>query len=200
MGKAPLIDLLQRLTLLLRTQGRQRAAEQGLNPVQAEALAFLARANRYSDQPSAVAEYLGASRGTTSQTLKRLAERGLLRASADPADGRRVHLRVTSKGRRAAQALAQAELGGIVQATERLAPAERERLRGDLEQLLRSLQRAHGSRTFGICRTCRHFRAQALGDRHRCGLTLEPLADEESGLVCREHEYSSSPGAPERGR
>ena len=48
----------------------------GLNPAQWEALRYIARANRYSRSPSAVAEYLGATKGTVSQTLKALEHKG----------------------------------------------------------------------------------------------------------------------------
>jgi predicted transcriptional regulator len=58
---AHLIDRLERLT---------RAGEGlGLNPAQWEALRFLARANRFSRSPAAVADYLASTRGTVSQTL-----------------------------------------------------------------------------------------------------------------------------------
>jgi DNA-binding MarR family transcriptional regulator len=191
MAEAPLIDLLGRLALLLRTEGRRRAGQAGLNAVQGEALAYLARANRYSDRPSAVAEFLGVSRGTASQTLKRLEERGLLRALADPSDGRCVHLHVTPKGRRVASGLGETELLEAALGASARRGAGHEGLRDDLEHLLRSLQRAHGSKTFGICRTCRHFRSRALGERHQCGLTLEPLTEDESEFLCREHEYAS---------
>ena len=57
-----LIDRLERLT-------RGRESGGGLNPAQWEALRFLSHANRFSRTPAALADYLGSTRGTISQTL-----------------------------------------------------------------------------------------------------------------------------------
>ena len=77
-----LTDLLDRLARLHLASRRDDA----LNPAQAAALDYLARANRFSRMPSAVADYLAATRGTVSQTLKALAAKGLIVEQADPAD------------------------------------------------------------------------------------------------------------------
>ena len=61
---AALVDRLGRMA-----HGMQYAS--GLNPAQWEALRFIARANRYSRSPGAIARYLGTTRGTVSQTLDR---------------------------------------------------------------------------------------------------------------------------------
>src|SRR3546814_13923422 len=63
-----LLDRLSRLT-------RELQFVDGLNPAQWEALRFLATANKYSRSPTALAEYLGATKGTVSQTLLRSEER-----------------------------------------------------------------------------------------------------------------------------
>ena len=41
----------------------------GLSPAQWESLRFIARANRYSSNPTALAKFLGSTKGTVSQTL-----------------------------------------------------------------------------------------------------------------------------------
>ena len=62
---ADLIDRVSRAVQRLQYTG-------GLNPAQWVALRYIAQANRYSRSPSAVAEYLGTTKGTASQTLKAL--------------------------------------------------------------------------------------------------------------------------------
>jgi MarR family transcriptional regulator, negative regulator of the multidrug operon emrRAB len=52
------------------------------------------------------------------------------------------------------------------------------------------LQRANGSRTFGVCRSCRFFRRQRSG--FECGLTGEPLSAADSAMICREHEPAAA--------
>jgi len=66
---------------LIERLARVSAADEwadDLNPTQKAALAYLARANQYSRSPSQVAEFLAATRGTVSQTLKALARKGLI--------------------------------------------------------------------------------------------------------------------------
>jgi DNA-binding MarR family transcriptional regulator len=177
-------ELLERLGNLLRAEARGTGGDPGLQPVQAQALAYLARCNRYSDSPAAVAEFLGLTKGTVSQTLAVLQQRGLVTTTDDPDDGRRVHLRLTAKGRRAVDRLASPPFAAAVAAVPRVAD-----LVEQLEHLLVALQRARGGRTFGVCRTCRHFRT--TGEGAQCGLTGEALAAEQTTRICREHEVPS---------
>ncbi|MEN8763252.1 MAG: MarR family transcriptional regulator, partial [Thiogranum sp.] len=91
-------DLIERLGNLVRANVRAVCSEYGLRPVQLEAMRFLTQCNRYSDTPQAVAEYLGLTKGTVSQTLKVLEKKGLLRKLGDAKDKRVVHLNPTAKG------------------------------------------------------------------------------------------------------
>ena len=194
MNIVPVIDTLERLCTLLRTDARQRALPHGLRPVQVEALLYLDRCNRYSDTPLAVTEYLGSTKGTVSQTLKALERKGLLTKSADPEDKRVVRLRLTPAGRELSEELAvppalqQALIDGRVP-TDRLA--------ADLQRLLTGMQRAAGHKTFGTCHTCRFFGREASG--FRCGLTEEPLTSADSMRICREHELATDADKPLRG-
>lgn len=174
-------ELLERLANLLRAEERQLGKQLGLQPVQLQALAYLARANRYSDSPVAVADYLGLTKGTVSQTLAVLQQRQLVVASDDPADGRRVHLKPTAKGRRAVAMLPPAVLRAALGDGN-----EAQVLARSLEQVLVAIQRGRGGRTFGVCRTCRHFRGGSDGGH--CGLTGEALAADQTERLCREHE------------
>src|SRR3546814_1620435 len=81
-------DLLDRLGRYLRS--REHAGD--LNPVQWEALRYLAQANRYSVNPSALTEFLGSTKGTVSQTLIVLESKGLISRDADPGDRRQLRL------------------------------------------------------------------------------------------------------------
>jgi DNA-binding MarR family transcriptional regulator len=148
------------------------------------ALGYLARCNRYSDRPAAVGEYLGITKGTASQTLGALERKGLIEKNPDPDDGRVVHLKLTREGQVILESNPQRTFD---QAISALSEERRHSIGPALESLLLSLQRVHGSRTFGLCRTCQHFRD--LGTEGlRCGLTQEPLSIPESDLLCREHQ------------
>lgn len=177
-----LYELLERIGNLLRAEERRGAAS--LQPVQLHALAYLDRCNRYSDSPAAVTEYLGITKGTASQTLKRLRDRGLVASRPDPDDGRRMHLRLTPKGRRTLDASLPRELLDAALADVTVGSDELERA---LTQLLAGLQRAHGGRPFGVCATCRYFTKLPGGDT-QCGLTGEPLSADDATRLCREYE------------
>ncbi len=71
-------QILERLASLLRSESRTMLLEHGLQPVQFEALQYIANCNRYSDTPMAVTEFLGQTKGTVSQTLKVLEKKGLI--------------------------------------------------------------------------------------------------------------------------
>ena len=93
---ARLVDRLERLA-------RLDATPDPLNAAQWEALRYLARANRYSRTPAAVADYLASTRGTVSRTLAALEDKGYLQREDNPRDGRSVDFALTARGRKAAQ-------------------------------------------------------------------------------------------------
>lgn len=178
---AALIERLARL-------GRAGRFRRGLNPTQGDALSYLAVANRYSRNPSALADFLGSTRGTVSQTLIALERKGLIAKRADSRDGRAVALDLTREGRALAE-------GGAETAVERalrgMPVANQAVLAGLLAEALAEAQRQNKFRTFGMCGTCTHFQrddsGKVPGGPHRCGLTREPLSDSDSLLICREH-------------
>ena len=172
--------LLERLGALVHQSVRDDAARHGLLPIHVLVLGYLARANRYSDLPIAIAEYFGITRGTVSQSLAVLADKGLLVKEPDERHGKRIHLRLT---RAARVVLIDSWTHRIEQEMSSLPPgvvALEESLRG----VLASLQRLNGQRPFGVCNQCAHFLRDARSAR--CGLTGEPLATEQTTKICRE--------------
>lgn len=153
------------------------AWSRGLNPAQAAALDYLARANRFSRAPSHVADFLGTTRGTASQTLQALARKGLVQADASTKDRRSLSYSITAAGRaRLPEAQTDAGLVG-------LGDAERAALDQALEQLV--LHLTAGARSFGLCASCRHHLPGSY-----CALLQLALSPEESGQLC--HEFQST--------
>jgi DNA-binding MarR family transcriptional regulator len=174
-------ELIERLAAVLAGEVRSCWDAHGLHPVHGRILVYLAHANRYSDTAGAVVEYLGATKGTVSQSIERLVERGLVERRADERDRRRAHLALTAAGRRLVET-------AYPPAAWRTALADAPpALAGGLEQLLGRIQQAAGKRRFGACATCRHHRVEGPG-AFRCGLTGEPLAAEDRPRWCREHD------------
>lgn len=178
-----LFELLERLSSLTRIWFRQHPLLAELQPIQLSALMYLARCNRYSDTPLGVTDYLGLTKGTVSQSLKALEAKGLVVKAPDVHDKRSVHLHLTDEAR---------ELLDAVMPPAFLAEGEARlgerggQLEGLLGDLLREVQRSADVPSFGLCGSCR-FHQQVDGGPF-CGLTQEPLAPRDAGLICREHE------------
>ncbi|HLT89885.1 MAG TPA: MarR family winged helix-turn-helix transcriptional regulator [Woeseiaceae bacterium] len=177
---APTFLLLERLATLVNQSLRDDAARHGLQPIHLQALAYLAACNRYSDIPIALAEYFGTTRGTVSQTIAVLERKGLITREADPLHGKRIHLRLTRKGRNVLKSSWSQRLEAALEETTGN-PAD---MNASLQALLVALQRQNDNRAFGICRQCAWFRRTGSGAQ--CGLTGEPLAAAMTTKICRE--------------
>lgn len=177
-------ELLVRLADVNRAELRTRAAAHGLQPVHAQALQFISRANRYSDTPQGLAEYLGLTKGTVSQSLLLLERRGLIERRGDEIDRRLVRLSLTEAG---TDLLRQLQILAPLQGASRTAnPRAAKAAHTQLQELLARAQQRAGMRSFGVCNTCVHCRQEGPR-KYRCGLTEERLLVRETRLICREH-------------
>jgi DNA-binding MarR family transcriptional regulator len=150
-----------------------------LNPAQVSALVYLSRANRFSRSPSHVAEYLGTTRGTMSQTLKALERKGYVSEARSETDKRSISYNLTPDGAQVAT-----RSGALEDVIKALPMQDKAMLEGTLSSALLSLVTKLGGRPFGICNTCRHHR-QKDGDPY-CGLLELVLAPEETTQICNE--------------
>ncbi len=180
-------DLLERLSNLLRMEMRALGQKYGLVPVQIEALTYLTQCNRYSDTPQAVTEYLGLTKGTVSQSLKVLEQKGFLRKEPDTRDKRIVHLAPTTKGKKLIEQSIPAK--GLESALAMTSSLQADELAEILRTILREMQHMNNRKTFAACHTCRFNEHHEKG--YVCGLTHEPLSAREVNLICREHQYPS---------
>ena len=175
---------LERLARVLRA----REHEDGLNPAQREALRYLARANRFSNTPGALTRYLGATKGTISQTLMALERKGLITKAARNAK-KAVHLTLTQQG---LAVLAKDPWVELAAEAEALGGKTRRRMQRGLEELLEHALRRAGLASFGACSGCRFFRERGRhgdpGGPHLCMLFEDALSDEDAGRICIAHE------------
>lgn len=178
------LKILDRISHLHHTYLREFSYGAGLNLRQLECLIYLHACNRYSDTPLALTEYLGLTKGTVSQTILSLEDKGLLKKSSDTNDGRIVHLKLT---RRAEKLLEQCADDSPLERAFSIDTAVSPMLGKMLSSVLIEIQRVNNSKTFGTCYSCSHFRRNGLGATHQCGLTREPLSEHESLKICREH-------------
>lgn len=182
---ALLIDRLERLARLGEEVDR-------LNPAQWEALRYLARANRYSRTPAALADYLTSTRGTVSRTLASLEAKGYVSRQPSARDGRSVDFALTA---RAEKALQRDPLLALAKDIERATGGHPAALLDDLRRTLRHAMARNNGRAFGACFSCRHFRRNvrpAAQAPHHCALLNEPLSDGDSRAICIEQEPAAA--------
>ena len=185
MNKAQITSLIERIGNLLRSEERASGADRGLQAVHVQILNYLSQCNRYSNTPAGVTDFIGSTKGTTSQSINILESKGFINKVPDSEDGRVIHLVLTKKG----HSFINNEFppSEITNALDSFSNEEAEYITELLTKLLVKLQRTNNGKIFGVCHTCRHFKKNALARTHQCGLTLEPLSDKESFQICREH-------------
>ena len=138
---------LERLARLIRSASHTH----GLNAAQWEALRFLSRANHFSNSPGALAHYLSATKGTTSQTVLSLIKKGMINKSSRGMDGRSVVLDLTEKG---IQTLEDDPLSNLNQTLTDLSDKTAKRFAKGLSELLHSEVKRQGEPSFGTCGNC----------------------------------------------
>jgi DNA-binding MarR family transcriptional regulator len=179
-----LLELTDRLGNLIRVEMRHYGAAHRLQPIHLQALMYLKQANRYSNTPQALTEYLGLTKGTVSQSLLLLYRKGLVARYVDETDKRVVRLKLSATGK---QLLKDMQLAPVWQsATSNVSPARIKTTVLVLMETLRNLQAMHGSKTFGVCNTCKHCIRESPRIFH-CGLTGERLSVPETRQICRAH-------------
>lgn len=188
MNKTQIASLIERIGNLLRIEERASGADSGLQTVHVQILSYLSQCNRYSNTPAGVTDFLGSTKGTTSQSINILETKGFINKVPDKEDGRVIHLELTEKGRQFIKN--EFPPNEFSNTLDILDPVESKRLSELLTKLLVNLQRKNNSKLFGVCNSCKHFKKNGLNKSHQCGLTLEPLSEKESLLICREHELT----------
>jgi DNA-binding MarR family transcriptional regulator len=178
---AAIAFVLERLARLMRSEEHA----EGLNPAQWEGLRYLGRANRFSNSPGALTRYLGATKGTVSQTLIALERKGFIAKSGRPGEKRSITLRLTTQGE---GALARDPWNRLAALTEELGGKTKRRLAKGLQELLDGELQRGNRRHFGTCPTCRFFREKGRhGDPegpHLCMLFDAAISQAESKRIC----------------
>jgi DNA-binding MarR family transcriptional regulator len=90
----------------------------------------------YTASPSDLADHLGLTRGALSARLGPLEDGGLITRTPDKGDRRRVHVRLTAKGRRAFDRHARLEGRDEAALLDTLSPADQRRLADLLRELV----------------------------------------------------------------
>ncbi|MGJ8529563.1 MarR family winged helix-turn-helix transcriptional regulator [Maritalea sp.] len=169
-------DVLERLARLQQSE----LWINDLNPAQLAALKYLGQANQYSRAPSQVAAYLGATRGTTSQSLKALAKKGFISELRSKNDKRSIRYDVNEAAEKYLNIHTQ-----IDQSIEHLSEKDAAYIARLLSNVLHRTLSAKGAKSFGVCKSCKHHNRQ--DGRPYCRLLNVELAQYEIDEICHEH-------------
>ena len=183
MPNATLFKLIERITNLLRSEERKKYAAIGLQPVHIQVLEYIASCNRFSDTPAAVAEYLGLTKGTISQSIQVLERKNLVEKTQDQEDGRVVHLALTTDGSNLLTEIKPIDV--FEQAQEAVAKSNFTTVEDALNGLLIELQKGNNAKSFGVCHSCVNF--MEIDNHYHCNLTQQPLSQQDAKRICREH-------------
>jgi DNA-binding MarR family transcriptional regulator len=183
MIKQTVFDLIERMAALIRSEERKKCTECGLQLVHFQALDYLSRCNKYSDSPASIANYLGMTRGTVSQTLLLLEKKGYIKKTQDLVDRRVIHISLLPEGTKILELATPVDL--FDKAYRLLQSEDLQQIDATLSHVLYTLQKSNNSYTFGICKTCRFF--THLDKGYQCGLTKETLLESDSQKICQEH-------------
>lgn len=156
-------------------------AADGLTQAQWIALRFFARANRFSRTISGFAQFHATTRGTASQTVKTLVEKGYLERTPSEKDARSVLFDLTARGRRKQHL---DPLTAVANAAGRLGEDGLTQLTANLRSMLAELNSRRRQPAVGFCQLCGHLDRGVDGQGPRCRLMQEPLVEAEFEELC----------------
>jgi DNA-binding MarR family transcriptional regulator len=184
---------LERIGAALRAEQWDVAGAFGLNPTQIHVLTFIAGRGERGLRVREVAEHLGVTQPTATDSISALVRKGLLTKAASPDDARATALRITQTGRDIVRGV-----GLAVTATERaldtLSQKEQVALLRIVIKTIRALQIAGAIPVQRMCVTCRHFHPNAhAGEaaQHFCSYVGAAFGESALRLDCPEHDASA---------
>ncbi len=183
------------LDQLLRAT-REIQYSEDLVPAQWEALRYLARANKYSLTPSMVANFLGTTKGTASQTLRSLENKGYVKRVPSKLDKRVTIVTPTEAG---LKKLGGDPLGRVLMQVDKADSEEKAVLLKSLERLLTLVKNQTNGCHFGYCPQCKNFGQDSAiignGSAGFCKLSKEELAHTDITKICAKFNQLSAPAS-----
>ncbi len=182
-------DLAAELIVHLARLAQSGPCEGALTSAQWTALRFFARANRHSRTPSAFSAFHATTRGTASQTVKSLVERGLLARHRSEHDGRSIRFDVTEAGQKV---LAHDPLRSLSALLDRMPEGKRQQFLDALRSLVGGLAGTLDAVNFGTCTDCAHCDGATAAPAY-CRCMDNILRAEEMGALCVDFRPTTPP-------
>ncbi|MCP3411130.1 MarR family winged helix-turn-helix transcriptional regulator [Bradyrhizobium sp. CCGB01] len=182
------IELLGQMARILWFEGTKH----GLRDREWMALRFLSRANRFSRTPSALASYVGTTRGTASFIIGELERLGYLERKRSATDKRSVTLSVTQQGKKF---LVRDPISVLLEPIAVLDDETKIRFRDTLRHVLDQADAAEQRHHTDVCKRCIFLREDRAGTDGKaaaefsCRLFRAPIAEAEIDLLCTSFEH-----------
>jgi len=176
---------LAKIGIALKQQAWAEAGGRGLTPTQGQVLALL-RANPDGLRLGALAEQLGVTAATTSDSVTALQRKGFVTKEPMAGDGRGVIVLLTPTGTREAAAAA-AWPDFLLEAVGELSTVEQATFLRALVSMIRTLQEKGRIPVARMCVSCRFFRPYQHDNParpHHCAFVDAPFGDGELRLDC----------------
>ena len=187
----PLLAIgLAKIGLVLRHEAWQRRTRDGLTPTQSQILALLHARRGTGMRLADIADGLGVSAATASDSVRVLAEKGLVLKKRSQADARSLAVRLTGRGAEEAARASQWP-DFLLEAIDALGEEERAVFLRGLTKMIRVLQEQGRIPPARMCATCRYFRPNAHRDPrrpHHCAFVDAPFGEGELRLDCADQE------------
>ncbi|MGY8631079.1 MarR family transcriptional regulator [Bradyrhizobium sp. 14AA] len=155
----------------------------GLSDREWMALRFLARANRFSRTPTALASFLGTTRSAATQIAAVLQSKGLMVRKPSAEDKRSIALCITGEGERF---LERDPINALRDQLVALDVTDRSQLRDTLRRVLGGVDVAKHSHHADVCSECMFLIESGEGKGHhfKCRLFRKSLAQKDTTLLC----------------
>jgi DNA-binding MarR family transcriptional regulator len=185
-----LVTGLVKISLANRYQAWNAAEDEGLTPLQGQALALLRLHPVTGLRLTALAAALAVTPATASAAVSTLDRKGLVAKSRAAPDRRAVAIRLTETGRLAADRAA-GWSDFLLDAVDVLTPSEREVVLRALVKMIWLMQQRGQIPISRMCVTCRFFRPHVHADPanpHHCAFVDAPFGDRQLRLECGDHD------------
>lgn len=182
---------LYKIGLAMKHQSWALAAGDNVSPTQGQILAILATQGALTGKE--LAERLGITLPTVSDSVKALVDKGLAGRRPDPRHHRAQLIELTASGK-ALAARVSSWPDFLAAAAGTLSPDEQGAFLSGLVKMIRELQEREQIPVTRMCVTCTHFRpnVRAGAQPHHCALVDAPMAATQLRVECTDHEAANA--------
>ena len=181
-----LVAALERISQVFRVLLWKESKKYSLSPIQIQVLIFLLFHDENKRKITYLANEFNMTKATVSDSVKVLAEKGLLRREYETADSRSYRIHLTAEGEKLARQTSDFA-SEIINPIRSLADEDQMVLLKSLLTIIEQLNKAGVITIPRMCFSCAHYRRQYEGHEHHCMLMGKQLAIPELRVDCPEH-------------